>query len=412
SNEAGFVLQLLARVYGTNNVNNCSYYCHQATGVGLASTIGSGTATVELDDLDTCDTIFVIGANPASNHPRFIHKLKACRDRGGHVIVINPAREPGLVKFALPKSARSLIAGGSDIASHYLQPQIGSDVAVLHGLCKATLELGAEDAQFIEQHCNGFDALREILVALSWSSIEASCGLSKSELHEVARVYANAKNAVFAWGMGITHHATGTANVECISNLALLRGMVGAPGRGLLPLRGHSNVQGIGTIGVKPVLASAVFEKMQSNLGVKMPAGNETGMDTLACLEAAAAGNIDAALVMGGNLYAGTPNASWAETALDAIGFKVFMTTTLNKGHVHGVGSGEALILPVAARDEEPQPTTQESMFNFVRLSDGGIARIAEARSEIDVLVDIAKRLSQSQRFKENLGDFDFSVFS
>ncbi|NND39413.1 MAG: FdhF/YdeP family oxidoreductase [Pseudomonadales bacterium] len=412
SNEAGFVLQLLARVYGSNNVNNCSYYCHQATGVGLANTIGSGTATVELADLDACDTIFVIGANPASNHPRFIHKLKACRDRGGHVIVINPAREPGLVKFALPKSARSLIAGGSEIASHYLQPQIGSDVAVLHGLAKATLELGAEDRQFIEKHCNDFGALRKLLESLSWPGIEQACGLGKSEIFEVARVYARAENAVFAWGMGITHHASGVANVECISNLALLRGMLGAPSRGLLPLRGHSNVQGIGTIGVKPVLASAVFEKMQSSLGVDMPAGNETGMDTLACLEAAASGNIDAALIMGGNLYAGSPNAKWAEAALDAIGCKVFLTTTLNKSHVCGVGNGEVLILPVAARDEEPQPTTQESMFNFVRLSDGGIKRIAQARSEIDVLVDIARRLSANEHFKKNLGEFDFSVFS
>src|SRR5690606_19513520 len=117
SNEAGFVLQLLARLYGTNNVNNCSYYCHQATGVGLDNSIGTGTATVELEDLDGCDLIFVNGANPASIHPRFIYKLKNCTERGGRVVVINPAREPGLVRFALPKSAKSLIAGGSQIAT-------------------------------------------------------------------------------------------------------------------------------------------------------------------------------------------------------------------------------------------------------------------------------------------------------
>src|SRR5215468_6205093 len=103
SNEAAFLLQCFARVYGTNNVNNCSYYCHQASSVALAGTMGSGTATVELEDLTGCDAIFVIGANPASNHPRFMHKLKACRDRSGQVIVINPAKESGLVKFALPK---------------------------------------------------------------------------------------------------------------------------------------------------------------------------------------------------------------------------------------------------------------------------------------------------------------------
>ena len=128
------MLQLLARVYGTNNVNNCSYYCHQATGVGLSETIGVGTSTVELADLDGCDCIFVIGANPASNHPRFVHKLQGCRARGGQVVVINPAKEPGLVRFALPKSPRSMIVGGDEIASHYLQPHIGSDIAVFLSL--------------------------------------------------------------------------------------------------------------------------------------------------------------------------------------------------------------------------------------------------------------------------------------
>ena len=124
SNEAGFVFQLLARAFGTNNVNNCSYYCHQATSVGLKTTIGTGTSTVELADLSKCDLIFVIGANPSSNHPRFIHKLQECRARGGDVIMINPAREPGLVRFALPKRPTSMLKGGDWIASDYLQPRI------------------------------------------------------------------------------------------------------------------------------------------------------------------------------------------------------------------------------------------------------------------------------------------------
>ena len=129
SNEAGFLLQLLARLYGTNNVTNCSFYCHQATSVGLGSTIGTGTSTIELEDLAHCDTIFIVGANPASNHPRLIHQLKNCRDRGGNVIIINPAKEPGLVKFSVPKSPVSMITGGTEIASLYLQPNIGGDIA-------------------------------------------------------------------------------------------------------------------------------------------------------------------------------------------------------------------------------------------------------------------------------------------
>ena len=166
SNESGFLLQLLARLYGTNNINNCSYYCHQATSVGLGSTIGTGTATIELDDLSQCDIIFVIGANPASNHPRFIHQLKNCRDRGGHVVVINPAKEPGLVKFAVPKSARSMLSGGTAIASHYLQPNIGSDIALFKGIAKAILEKNAQADDFIQQFCHHFDDLKKDLEEL------------------------------------------------------------------------------------------------------------------------------------------------------------------------------------------------------------------------------------------------------
>lgn len=391
SNEAGFVLQLLARAYGTNNVNNCSYYCHQATGVALGGMIGSGTSTVELEDLKHCDMIFVIGANPSSNHPRFIHKLKACRDRGGEVIVINPAKEPGLVKFAIPKSPSSMLKGGDEIASAYLQPRIGSDIAVLKGIVKAVVEAGGFDEAFIAAHTEGFDAFRADIETLDWNAIERATGLSRTEVQRIAKLYMQSRSAVFAWGMGVTHHVHGVENVEAIVNLALLRGMMGRLHAGLLPLRGHSNVQGIGTIGVKPVLAEEVLQRMEAALGVSLP--RSEGMDTMACMQAADRGEIDAALVMGGNLYAANPNATWAEGALGKIGFKLFLTTTLNRGHVCGLGEGESLVLPVTARDEEWEPTTQESMFNYVRLSDGGVDRLDNVRPEVSILSDLGERL-------------------
>ncbi len=196
---------------------------------------------------------------------------------------------------------------------------------------------------------------------------------------------------VFAWGMGMTHHLHGVANVEAIANLALLRGMIGKRFAGLLPLRGHSNVQGIGTIGVKPVVSEEVFAAMETAFGVKLPRAK--GFDTMAGLKAAEAGTIDAAVIMGGNLWGATPDTEFATRAMGAIGFKLFLTTTLNRGHVHGLGEGEALILPVTARDEEWSPTTQESMFNFVRLSDGGIKRLDNVRPETVILCDIAAKL-------------------
>lgn len=403
SNEAGFLFQLFARAYGTNNVNNCSYYCHQASGVGLGTTIGGGTATVELDDLTKCDLIVVIGANPSSNHPRFIHKLRDCRARGGEVIMVNPAKEAGLVRFASPKSARSLLKGGDWIASEYLQPRIGGDPALLKGLAKAVLEVGGHDRYFIADHTAGFEDFYADLGATAWDEIELGSGLAREEIRGIAFKLAQAKNAVFAWGMGVTHHLHGSETVELIACLALLLGQIGRPGAGLLPLRGHSNVQGIGTIGVKPVLPADVFTAIEKNFGIALP--HTKGYDTLAGLEAAQAGKIDAAVIMGGNLLEATPNRDFAREALGRIGFRLFLTTTLNRGHVEGVEDGEVLVLPVTARDEEWEPTTQESMFNFVRLSDGGIDRLDNVRPEVAILSDLAARVLP-------LSKIDFKAFA
>ena len=357
--------------------------------MALKKTVGSDGATVELDDLNGCDMVFLIGANPASNHPRLIHKLQALRERGGHVVVINPAREPGLVKFAVPKSAKSMIAGGTEIASIYLQPKIGSDIYLMKGIARAVLARRTYDGDFIKHNTHGFRRFATDLKDLEWEEIEEKTGLMRSEIQRVAKLYGQSQNTIFTWGMGVTHHEHGVQNVEYISNLALLRGMVGRRYAGLLPLRGHSNVQGIGTIGVKPVLPDEVLALMEDKYEFKVPV--KRGLDTLACLERADRGKIDFALFMGGNLFSASPDTEWTRQALNKIKFKVFLTTTLNQGHVNGMESSASLVLPVAARDEEVQATTQESMFNYVRLSEGGISRYSDARPETDILVRIAK---------------------
>lgn len=391
SNEAGFLLQLLARLYGTNNVSNCSYYCHQATSEALESTIGTGTATVELDDLNSCDLFFVIGANPASNHPRLLHKLIELRRRGGTVIVINPLREAGLERFAAPKMISSMMKGGDEVASLYIQPKVGCDVELFTAIAKAVDEQGGISKTFVAAHTQGFDELLGYVRAIDWRDLTDACGISIDLVRDVAQRYCQSEKAIFAWGMGMTHHLNGVEKIEWISNLALLRGMVGTKGAGLLPLRGHSNVQGIGTIGVKPVLPADVFQRIEQEFDFELPKAK--GMHTLASLAAADEGAIDVALMMGGNLYEATPDSQWAAQALDRIATKVYLTTTLNRGHVHGVDSGEVLILPVCARDEEQEPTTQESMFNYVRLSDGGIQRIASVRSESAILAELGRML-------------------
>lgn len=390
SNEAAFLLHLLARCLGTNNINNCSYFCHQASGAGLQKTIGSGTGTVQLQDLSKADCIFVIGANPSSNHPRFVTELLKCRRRGGKVVIINPIAEPGLKKFSIPSEFRSLMSGGSSIASHYYQPKVGGDWALLKGVAKYIIENGLVDEAFVDKYTEGIESYELDLMAETWEDIEEGSGMKKADIEEMAMLVVASKSCIFSWAMGITHHLHGVENVEAIVHLALLTGHIGRPGAGLLPLRGHSNVQGVGSMGVTPQLKKEVLEALEDRLDVDLPRSN--GWDTMTCLENASQGEVDLAFVLGGNLLSASPSTSWAEEALNRIPFKVFLTTTINESHVHGVDE-EVIILPVLTRDEERQKTSQESMFNYVRYSDGGASKCDNARSESDIICTLGQKI-------------------
>ena len=390
SMEAAFLVQLLARQWGTNNVNNCSYYCHQASGVGLGQSLGSGTSTVTLEDVTKSDLVVLIGANPASNHPRLMTLMADLRRRGGHVVVINPFKELGLQRFKVPSQLSSLLFG-SEIASLYLQPHCGGDLAFLKAAAAYLWRKQMADVEFLQTYCNGFEEFRADLVVQDLDDLLAKSGISQKELQAFCEHLGRSENTIFAWAMGITHQKQGVDNVRAITNLALLRGMVGKPGAGLLPIRGHSNVQGIGSVGVVPKLKPQMAEAMLKHLGVDQP--KRAGKDTFHCLQAAHKGEIDFTLCLGGNLYAANPDLKWAAEALAKIDFTVFMSTTFNLGHIHGHGKN-TLILPVRARDEEKQSTAQESMFNYVRLSHGGRpAPIDDLPSESGVFAEVGKRL-------------------
>lgn len=389
SNEAGFLLQLLARVYGTNNVNNCSFFCHQASGVGLTSSIGTGTATIALDDLEEADTLFVIGGNPPSNHPRLMTTMMHLRRRGGKVIVINPVRELGMLRFKVPSDPWSMLFG-TEIATHYIQPHIGGDLALLTGIAKAVVELGAHDGEYLKTYCNNVAGYLDGLKSMGWQEIVDKSGVDESTIREIAKVYSVSKASVFSWTMGITHHAHGVENVQAIVNVALLRGMIGKRGAGVMPIRGHSNVQGIGSVGVTPKLKDELFKNLTEKFGVRLP--KTPGLDTLACIEFAHEKKLKFGLCLGGNLYGSSPDANFAKEALSNLEMMVMLSTTLNTGHANGLAK-ETIILPVLARDEEPESTTQESMFNYVRLSDGGPRRLPGPRSEVQVIAELGRRI-------------------
>ena len=389
SNEAGFLLQFLSRLFGTNYVNNCSYYCHQASGVGLGMSLGTGAGTIRLEDLDHCDLYILIGANPSSNHPRLMRSLMQIRRRGGKVIVVNTLKELGLTNFRVPSDVWSLLFG-TEIASTYVQPHIGGDLALLTGMAKYVLEQRGHDEEFIAAHTEGFDEFVRTAESIGWDEIVAQSGVDRATIEEIARQYLQSKNAVIAWCMGITHHLHGTNSVQAIANLALLRGMVGREHAGLMPIRGHSNVQGLGSVGVTPALKQSMLEQIEQRFGLELP--RTPGYDTMACMEAAHRGEMDVAFNLGGNLYGSNPAAEYAREAFEKVKTVVYLSTTLNTGHAWGVGE-ETLILPVLARDEETQPTTQESMFSYVRMSDGGAKHVPGPRSEVAILHAIGSGL-------------------
>jgi molybdopterin-dependent oxidoreductase alpha subunit len=389
SNEAGFLFQMLARLFGTNYVNNCSYYCHQASGVGLGMAIGTGAGTVRLEDLQHTDLYILIGANPSSNHPRLMRSLMEIRRRGGRIIVINPLKELGLESFKVPSDVRSLLFG-TPIASQYVQPHIGGDLALLTGIAKDVTERSGHDERFIAKHTEGYDDFLKTVEETTWNAIVEQSGVDRETIRGIADQYVKAKNVVIGWCMGITHHLHGTRNVHAIANLALLRGMVGRTHAGLMPIRGHSNVQGLGTVGVTPALKQNMLERFEKKLGIKPP--DSPGYDTMACMDAAHRGSMDFALALGGNLYGSNPNAKRALEAMQKLKTVVYFSTTLNTGHAWGTGE-ETFILPVLPRDEEQQSTTQESMFSYVRLSDGGPTRHKNVKSEVSILAEIGRRL-------------------
>ena len=394
SNEAAYLLQLLLRALGSNNLADCSDLCHAPSTVGLGRVFGSGTSMVNLESLQQADGVVLVGSNAPANHPRLMNELIRLRERGGTVIVINPVLEAGLLKFGSPAfPIRSMLGGGSEIASLFLQPIPGSDVAVFLGLQKALLEAGAIAWEFVKAHADGWEAVTSQIESTSWEAITRCCGLSREELEHTAARLAACRAVVFAWAMGITHHANGTSNVQAIANTAVLTGNVGRPGAGTMPIRGHSNVQGFGSMGVTVRLREPMQRALEQLLG--KPLSRAAGYDTRALIEAADRGAVDTLLCLGGNLYGANPDSSQARRALGRIDTIAYLATKPNTGHFQGLAARQTLLLPVFNRFETPHRTTVESGNNWVRLNEPGSSHLRSGllTSEVEFLAELAHRL-------------------
>lgn len=393
SNEAAFLLQLMMRTLGSNNLADCSDLCHAPSTFALKQTFGTGTSIVSLKSLKETDCVVLAGSNAAYNHPRLMNELIKLRERGGKVIVINPVQEIGLVKFASPAFPVKSLFTGSEIASIYLQPIPGSDVALFIGIQKSLIEQNQINQEFLQAYTENWSEVISHANSTTWETITETCGVSQAEIETVAQIIASSPKVVFAWAMGITQQQNGVDNVSSIANTALMTGNVGRLGTGLMPVRGHSNVQGFGSMGVTVRLKTEIQQSLEKLLGRSL--SRVPGYDTQALIEAADAGKVDTLICVGGNLYGANPNSNKVKRALGKIKTIIYLATKPNLGHFHGLAQEQTIIIPVLNRFENPHKTTVESGNNFVRLNDQGQTHLknADLIAEVDFLTELAHRL-------------------
>ncbi len=403
--ETCYMYQLFARLYGTNNLPDSSNMCHESTSVALPESIGASVGTGSLEDFKHCDLVFHIGQNPGTCSPRILHEFQQVRERGAGFIVFNPMRERGLERFTNPQNpVEMLTLSETQIATQYCLMKAGGDVPALTGLCKAVIALDDEaksagrervvDIGFIEKHTHGFEEFASYCRDTSWETIEEGSGLSRAEIERAAGTYAKAKACLGLYGMGITQQMMGTQNVHMVANFLLLRGNVGKPGGNILPIRGHSNVQGQRTVGITEKPHLAPLDTLERQFGFKSP--RDKGINIVGAADAMLKGQLEAIISLGGNLVRALPDGPQIEEAWRRIPLSVQIATKLNRSHViHGQ---KAYLLPCLGRIEIDRQKSGEqavSMEDSTAFFHGSKGQVEPASpnilSEPKIVAELAK---------------------
>ena len=392
--EPSFLYAIFARAYGHNNLPDSSNMCHETTSVGLKKVIGSSVGTCQMDDFDEVDAIFYMGQNAGSNSPRILHTLKSVVQRGCKIVVFNPLREKGLIEFVDPQNPIQMTIGSATkIAHQYCQVRPGGDIAALMGVCKRVLErdaqakaAGAErvlDTDFIEQHTHGFDSFIDTVNASDWDTLETASGLTRAEMEHAGDVYAEAKNVMGIYGMGLTQHVYGAQSIGLLVNLLLLGGNIGRKGTGCSPIRGHSNVQGQRTVGITEKTKLAPVDKYRELLDLQTP--QQDGHSTVPFVEAVLDGRNKGFIGLGGNLAKAVPDHERVHQAWTQMELTVHVATKLNTTHC--MPGKASWILPCLVRSERDE---QQSGEQWVSMEDS-FSHIYGSRSYRDPASDHLK---------------------
>jgi len=393
TNETYYLAQKVARLLGTNNIDNAARLCHAASTTALKQTIGVAASTVSYTDWIGADLIVLLGADIANNQPVATKYLYYAKQKGARIVVINPYREPGLERYWIPSIVKSALFG-TRLADDFYQVRVGGDVAFLNGVLKFLIDKNWLDHSFIADHTSGFDALRQALAAQSWEQLEESSGLIRDHMLAFAETCAASKNAIFIWSMGLTQHHFGVENVKAVVNLALARGMLGRANAGLVPIRGHSGVQGAAECGSVPNAfpgGDAVNEDSARRFSELWghPVPTWPGLSAPEMLDAAARGELDVFHIAGGNFLDTLPQPARIHDALARVPCRVHQDLFLNSAML--VPPADlVLLLPGQTRYEQRGGGTLTSTERRIRFSpEIPGPRIGEAMSEWEIFMRV-----------------------
>lgn len=421
--ETSYLYALFARLYGHNNLPDSSNMCHETTSVALKKLIGAPVGTCVLSDFEQCDAMFFFGQNTGSNSPRFLHSLQEAVQRGCRIVTFNPVREKGLEVFINPQNPAQMLTGKeTKISCQYHQVRPGGDIAALLGMCKHILaeedrswreqKLHVLDVDFIAQHCSGFEAFKAKVEATGWDEIERESGLARTDLEAAARVYIDSKKSIGVYGMGLTQHVHGFENVGMLVNLLLLKGNIGRDGTGILPVRGHSNVQGQRTVGISEKPELVPLDKIAELFGFAPP--RDKGLNTVDACKGIDDGSVKAFIGLGGNFVRAIPEREKMEAAWPRMRLTVQVATKLNRSHL--INGEVAFLLPCIGRSEEdlqesgPQAVTMEDSLSCIQGSLGKRKPASEhLLSEPAIVAGMAKATlppNPKVRWDEWVGDY------
>ncbi|MGK7918905.1 MAG: FdhF/YdeP family oxidoreductase [Trichodesmium sp.] len=394
-NETYYAAQKAARAIGTNNIDNAARICHSPSTGALKTTIGAAATTCSYKDWIGTDLLVFIGSNVANNQPVTVKYLHWAKKAGTKIVVINTYREPGMERYWVPSIPESALFG-TKFAEDFFLVNLNGDMAFLNGTIKHLIANNWVDQHFIENYTNQFEELEAALNAQSWSELERFSGATRDEMYAFAKMVGKAEKAVFVWSMGITQHECGEDNVRAIINLALTKGFVGREGCGLMPIRGHSGVQGGAEMGCYSTvfpggrkINSENAEVMSKLWGFSVP--DKAGLIASEMIDNAAAGKLDILYSVGGNFLEVLPDPDYVEAAIKRVPLRVHQDIICSNQML--VEPGETVILlPATTRYEIPggvTETTTERRVIFSPEIPG--QRIGEARPEWEVFMDLAK---------------------